>query len=364
MNVAQALADRSARNNWQHNPAYLVGSSSWTHGQVHGLAARAATVLAERGVRPRQHVLLSMPDGIAWIATFLALARLGAVAVTTNPRLTVVDHTFIAEDCRAQLVITDSPERFDGVRCLDAGELLARAETSPLAAAQAVPAHAPLYVQYTSGTTGRPIGVPHRHADLEHYHRAVGSAMLHMTEADVSLSVSKLHFAYGFGNSFVYPLLSGSAAVLLPEHPAPSTVAEAIDRHLVSVLHAVPSAYANLLAEIDGQRFPSLRVAVSAGERLAAELGKRLTDILGAPVLDELGCTEVGGAFCANTLDSPGPGTLGFALPGYQVRLRDDSGRDIVDCGVDGELWVTGPTLLATTSTSRNAPRRRCATDG
>ena len=55
---------------------------------MHDLAARAATVLAEHGVRPGDRVLLALPDGIAWVTAFLAVARLGAVAVLVNPELT------------------------------------------------------------------------------------------------------------------------------------------------------------------------------------------------------------------------------------------------------------------------------------
>ena len=169
--------------------------------------------------------------------------------------------------------------------------------------------------------------------------------MLAITPADVSLSVSKLYFAYGFGNSLVYPLCSDSAAVLVAERPTPARVRELAQRHRVTILHAVPSAYSNLLADGGRGDFGSLRIAVSAGEPLPPALGARARALLGCRVLDELGSTEVGGAFCSNTLHDDVPGTVGRPLAGYAVELRDADSRVVPD-GEPGQVWVRGPTLM------------------
>ncbi|MFJ4564637.1 AMP-binding protein [Streptomyces caelestis] len=70
------------------------GARAWTHGEVHDLAARAATVLAGHGVRPGDRVLLALPGSLAWVTAFLATARLGAVAVLVDPELPATDHAF------------------------------------------------------------------------------------------------------------------------------------------------------------------------------------------------------------------------------------------------------------------------------
>ncbi|MFI1202606.1 AMP-binding protein [Streptomyces sp. NPDC020883] len=349
MNLAADLAVRAARRGWRDRTAYLSGSARVTHGQVHDLAARAAHVLARLGLGPGKRLMLALPDGPDWIVTFLAAARLGAVLVITNPALTAGDHAHLAQECEVVVAVAEEPllTRF-GVRAAIGPErLMAQAAAAPVARAHPVAPNAPLYIQYTSGTTGRPAGVVHRHGDLPHHHRAVGTHMLRIHENDVSLSVSKLFFAYGFGNSLVYPLYTGSAAVLLPERPSPARVAELADRHAVTVLHAVPSALAHLTAEAAPAAFTRVRVAVSAGERLRPTLAEEARRLLGAPVLDELGSTEVGGAFCANTIGHAVLGTLGRALPGFRVQIRDDELRPITAPGVEGDLWTTGPTLMA-----------------
>ncbi|GLH99330.1 AMP-binding protein [Phytohabitans aurantiacus] len=344
MNLAEDLTARSKRNGWDARPAFLTGSRAWKHGEVHDLAARAATVLAARGVRPGDRVLLALPDGIGWVTAFLATARLGAAAVLANPDLPAADHAFLAADSDAALCVSraDLESRFDPLKWMDVDWLLVAAAAAVKAATHRTGPYTPLYVQYTSGTTGIPKGVVHRHRDPGLYHDTVGTRVLGVDANDVTLSVSKLYFAYGFGNAFAFPLYSGSAAVLVPDRPGPERVRELVDRHRVTLLYAVPSAYASL---VDSSGFASVRAAVSAGESLPAAVGARAAELIGAPVLEQIGSTEAGHAFCANSVARNVPGTVGHPVPGFELSLRDASGHRVPD-GAEGDLWVRGPTLL------------------
>ncbi|MFE2944615.1 AMP-binding protein [Streptomyces sp. NPDC059255] len=350
-NLAADLADLAERHGWTRRPAFHQEHRVWTHGEVHDLAARAATVLADRGVAPGDRVLLALPDSIAWVTTFLALARLGATAVLVNPELPRSDHAFMAEDAGVTLGVTGPglEDRIPPERRLFSDQLLALACTAEPAAARPAGSGTPLYIQYTSGTTGRPKGVVHRHGDPEAYYEFIGRRLLRIGPDDVTLSVSKLFFAYGFGNAFVFPLFSGSSAVLVDRRPSPAAVDELVARHRVTLLYSVPSAYAALVADrADGHAacFASVRAAVSAGEGMPAGLGERVSELLGAPVLEQIGSTEVGHAFCANGLSHNTPGTVGRPVPGYEVQLRDGAGAPVPD-GEEGELWVKGPTVTS-----------------
>jgi acyl-coenzyme A synthetase/AMP-(fatty) acid ligase len=337
-NVAAELADRTERNGWSAAPAYVVDDRVWTHGEVHDLAARSASVLFDHGVRPGDRVLLALPDGIGWVVGFLAVARLGAIAVLTNPGLTAADHAFLIRDCDPVLCVSepDLESRFDTVGWLEVAHLLARSVTAARAVEHRVEASAPLYLQYTSGTTGEPKGVLHRHGDLPVYHSTVGQSVLGVQARDVTLSISKLFFAYGFGNALVFPLYSGSSAVLIADRPTPDRVGELVARHRVSLLYAVPTAYAGLVARADPKAFGSLRGAVSAGESLAPVLEQSATELLGAPIYEQLGSTEAGHAFCANGIGHNVAGTVGRPVPGYEIALRDKFGAAVLDDG-EGE---------------------------
>lgn len=156
--------------------------------------------------------------------------------------------------------------------------------------------------------------------------------------------MSKLYFAYGFGNAFVFPLFSGSSAVLVDGRPTPAAVDGLVARHRVTLLYSVPSAYAALVADRGSGHqacFASVRAAVSAGEGLPEGLGQQVTGLLGAPVLEQIGSTEAGHAFCANGLDHNHPGTVGRPVPGFEVELRDRAGRPVPD-GAEGSCGCAG----------------------
>ncbi|WP_422736375.1 class I adenylate-forming enzyme family protein [Micromonospora sp. WMMD729] len=351
MNAAEDLANLMLSKGWHSRPAYHVDDRTYTHGWVHDMAARVAAVLKTQGVTVGSRVLVVLPDGVEWIVTFLASARLGSVAITVNPDLPANDHAFYVHDCKPDLIVSEgalSGRFMPHAPTISAERLVGLAQDASPEVAAPVGADAPLYVQYTSGTTGTPKGAIHRHSDLVAYHAAVGDGMLGLAEGDVLLSTSKLYFPYGFGNSFVYPLHSGSAVVLRRLWLDVSDVPLLIARRRVTVLFAVPSVYSTLLSRGDPHQFATVRVAISAGEPLTVALGERTSGLIDAPVLNMLGSTEVGGAFCANTVADNELGTVGSPLAGYEVELRDDSGRPAPPDGgeCEGHLWVRGSTVM------------------
>lgn len=350
MNVAVELEQRAVVHHWCQRPAYRsAGGRAVTHGEVHQRSAQVAAVLAHHGVRPGDRVLLRSSDRPEWVQVFLGALRLGAVPVAAPPVATEPERRRVEADCRPAMVVVDpgDPGSAD-VATMSVDDLARAAELElPPAPVDAGPGS---YVQYTSGTTGEPRGAVHSGADLAHHHVAVGEHVLGLLPDDVSLSVSKLFFTYGFGNSLIYPLFSGSSAILLAHRPGPEELAELVARHRVTVVHGVPSAWAGLLAAFGREPAPwatDIRVAVSAGERLPTALAADVESLLGAPLLDELGSTELGGACCAQTPSQRRPGTLGPPLPGFAVEVRDDTGERVLPEGAVGELWVSGPTLTS-----------------
>lgn len=347
-NLAGFLEARAVEGGWAGEVAFVVGDRDVTHGEVHEGAARAASFLSGLGAGRGDRVLIALPDGVELVWSFLGAVRLGAIAVPVNPRLTAADHRIAAADTGARVVVcsADLAERFAGGPVVVRGEELEAAIAGcPLRQPADVAAGAGAYAQYTSGTTGPPRAALHAHGHPLVYFEAFARPAIAIDRGDVVLSVSKLYFAYGLGNSLFFPLLAGCRAVLHPGHPRPDDVAEVVRRHAVTVLYAVPTFYAHLVAGGRPDAFASLRVAVSAGEPLTVALAERARAFLGCPVLDGLGSTEVGQTFASNTLGGWRDGTVGRALPPYRVSVRDDGGRDVAP-GQVGALWVAGPTLL------------------
>jgi acyl-coenzyme A synthetase/AMP-(fatty) acid ligase len=326
----------------------VVGDRTFTHAEVHTGAARAASMLAGRGVVAGDRVLIALPDGIELVWAFLGAVRLGAVAVPVNPRLTAADHRDAAVVAAAAMVVCPAAlaDRFDGRPVVVADELeTALTGWAPRDASGADPSD-PAYAQFTSGTTGAPKAALHTHGDPLVYFDAFARPAIAIGRGDVVLSVSKLYFAYGLGNSLFFPLLAGCRAVLHADHPRAPDVAALVRRRRVTVLFAVPTFYARLLADGRPDAWSSVRVAVSAGETLTVALAERAAALLGCPVLDGLGSTEVGQTFVSNTLaGGRRAGSVGRALPPYRVEVRDGRGAAVAP-GAVGDLWVAGPTLL------------------
>ena len=347
-NLAAVLETGAADGGWAGDVAFVAGARVFTHAEVHEGAARCASFLAQRGVDRGDRVLIALADGIEFVWAFLGAVRLGAIAVPVNPRLTAADHADAAADAGARVVVcgTDLAARFAGRPAVMDEELEAAMEGCPSRPPAAVSDRDPAYAQYTSGTTGRPKAAVHAHGDPPVYFDAFARRAIAIRRTDVVLSVSKLYFAYGLGNSLFFPLLAGCRAVLHAPHPKAEDVAEAVRGQGVTALFSVPTFYARLVAAGEADAFGTLRVAVSAGEALSVALAERARSLLGCPILDGIGSTEVGQTFASNTLECARDGTVGRALPPYRVAVRDERGMGDFAPGEVGALWVAGPTLL------------------
>src|SRR6185369_9185334 len=118
---------------------------------------------------------------------------------------------------------------------------------------------------------------------------------------------------------------------------------DAIERYQPTVLCLVPTLYNAILndAGATASDLSSLRLCISAAEPLAPETWRRWKETFGQIILDGIGSTELLHIFCSNTLTAHKPGSSGKPVPGYDLRILDDEGRQ-VDAGETGNLFVKG----------------------
>ncbi|MGM1062278.1 class I adenylate-forming enzyme family protein [Saccharothrix sp. Mg75] len=342
MNLVEVLRAGAAAGGWLDRPAYEVDGGVLTHAEVHDGAARVAGALVGAGVRPGDRVVLVLDDGPDLVLAFLGAAHAGAVAVPVNPRLHRDELRRVLGSARPALVVRrpgDDPPVTGCPVTTFAG--LGGAEPVP-----AVPRadDDQVYATFTSGTTGVPRLCPQLHGDPVVHHRSFAVPALGLGPDDVVHSVSKAYFAYGLSNSLLFPLLSGSHVVLNPSPPSAGDVLSIVDEYNVTALFAVPTFYGKLVAHPGAERLAGLRLAATGGEVLSAALEERLMAVLGDRLLNGIGTTEVGQAFTHNTFAARRVGTVGRALPPFEVRVVDDSGAP-VGPDVVGRLQVRGPTV-------------------
>lgn len=194
---------------------------------------------------------------------------------------------------------------------------------------------------YTSGTTGKPKGVPHRHADLLVPARTWGE-VLGIVGQDVIFSASKLYFAYGLLAGLILPLSAGATVALYPDKPGAYELFAVIAERRPSVFFGVPTLYGLMIRAFDATaRLESLRLCVSAGEALPPVLFEEWKRLTGLELLDGIGSTEACNVFISNRPGRVKAGTSGQVVPGYEVKLVDDAGRPVAS-GERGHLLVRG----------------------
>jgi benzoate-CoA ligase family protein len=196
---------------------------------------------------------------------------------------------------------------------------------------------------FSGGTTGRPKAVVQTHTSFANTTECYAKGWLGYGSSDVTLSVPKLFFGYATGSNLLFPFAVGATAVLFPDRCTAEVVFEKIARHRPTILVNVPTMVNQMVSHAAArhQDLSSLRFATSAGEALPVELHERWKATFGVDLLDGLGTAEMWHIFISNRPGEVRPGTLGRVVSGFEVRVRDDEGRDL-PAGEVGWLWVQG----------------------
>ncbi len=261
------------------------------------------------------------------------------------------------EDARARAGTDGQPavEWLDWAAALEGAE---PADPVPVAATD------PLYVLYTSGTTGTPKGVVRDnggHAvaltwSMRHIYD-VGPGEVMWTASDVGWVVGHSYIVYG-------PLLAGATTVLYEGKPVGTPDAGAfwqrVEDHGVKVLFTAPTALRAIRrADPEGELvrrhdIGSLQTLFVAGERLDPETYHWASRVLGVPVVDHWWQTETGWAICANPFGIERlplkAGSPSVPVPGYRVEILDPLGRP-VEVGEEGNIALRLPLPPGTLAT-------------
>ncbi|MFB9836632.1 benzoate-CoA ligase family protein [Actinoallomurus acaciae] len=367
-NASTYLVDRQVESGGGDRTAVAGPGGTLTYAELLGRVQRMASGLRAVGVRPEERVMIFMPDSPGMLALILGAMRIGAVPVPVSTMMTARDLAGVLRDSRARVLVAGAEFAAAAEEAAGSAPDLAvfalTGETPPRAPAWAQshllakiaesdgagdpyptsPDSTALWL-YTSGTTGRPKGAIHRHASIRSVCETYGARVLGIRPDDRCLSVPKLFFAYGIGNSCFFPLSAGASAVLEPARPTPAGIAERLLAERPTLFFGVPTFYAALLsADLPAETFASVRQAVSAGEPLPAPILRRFAERFGVEILDGIGATEALHIFVSNRPGEVRPGSTGLPVPGYDVRIVDDAGAD-VPRGTPGHLMVRGDSI-------------------
>lgn len=336
-----------------------------TYGELHTAVNRVAARLRDLGLRREERVLVVLDDTLAFPATFLGAMRIGAVPIPVNFLARPRDFGYFLDDSYAVAAIVDSvfmekvgPEvtsREDLLLIVANGES-GEAESLDEWLATSTDEVDPVETHpddmafwlYSSGSTGPPKGVVHRHSNVGATCQQYAKPTLGITEEDVVFSSTKMFHAYGLGNNLTFPLWVGATSVYSTGAPTPDKLLERVATHQPTLYFSVPALYNAIMAhpEFDDTDWSSVRLGVSAAEPLPPGTWHRFQERTGIEIMDGLGSTELLHIYCTNRPGSVKPGSSGTAVNGYEIEIRDQNGEPAADDEA-GELWVRGPSALS-----------------
>jgi propionyl-CoA synthetase len=369
----------------------VTGSQrTYTYRELRDEVARTAGLLRQLGVGAGDTVLLYMPMVPEAAIGMLACARLGAVhsvvfgGFAPHELAVRIDHAqpsvVLSASCGIEVsrvieykplldaaleeahhqpdrcVILQRPQATAELRAgrdLDWTEAVAHADPVPCAS---VAATDPLYVLYTSGTTGLPKGVVRDNGG-----HAVALAwslrnVYGVEPGDVFWAASDVGWVVGHSYIVYAPLLVGATTVLYEGKPVgtpdPGAFWRVVEEHGVNVLFTAPTAFRAIKKEdpagthLGRYDVSSLRHLFLAGERLDPDTYHWATDLLGIPVVDHWWQTETGWPIAANCVGIEAlpikPGSPTKPVPGYDVRVLDPNGNECA-AGREGAVAIKLP---------------------
>ncbi|HZR53176.1 MAG TPA: benzoate-CoA ligase family protein [Streptosporangiaceae bacterium] len=349
MNASEYLLDRHVAAGGGDRLALTGPAGDLTYAELLDRVQRAAGGLRSRGLEPEQRVLMFMSDSPDFVVAYLAAMRIGAIPVPVSTMLRAEGLAELLVDSRARLLVI-TPEFTERAAAVAASAPELRGVVgvpdlvsgAPDPAVYPVSPDSPAFWLYTSGTTGTSKGAMHRHGAVQVVCETYAAQVLGIRPEDRCLSAAKAFFAYGLGNSVLFPLSVGACAILEPSPARPDLLVSRADSYGATLFFAGPTFFANMLrAGLGSDALRGVRLATSAGEALPAALYQRWTSHFGVDILDGIGMTEMLHIFLSNRPGQVRPGTTGVAVPGYDLKILDDDGTPVPP-GQPGTLFVRG----------------------
>jgi len=338
-----------------------------SYGQLAAEVDRIARGLHDLGVRRGDRVLMFAGNSPAVLATYLAVARLGAIFAPVNASFREREGRYILGNAQPRVAIVDEAlldefGRWSGVATADL-VVLAGAEGRGALPASAtsfddlgrgvaevpvarVPEEAGVLLCYTSGTTSTPKPVLHSHRS-ELYNARTYAEVWGLGSGDRGVVALPVTWVYGLSTTSMALLTTGGTVVLL-ERFHPVLVLEAIEAQRATAMWGTMSMYSKLLEVLKERAadLSSLRVVVNGGEPCPPPLVQEFEERSGIRLLGSYATSEVRPVLAVRPGDGPVPeGSAGQLVPGAEIFLEDEAGNE-VPVGEAGHALLRCPGML------------------
>ena len=360
-----------------------------TYKELHKRVCKFANVLKEKGIQKGDRVCIYLPMIPELAISVLACARIGAIHSVVFAGFSSTALATRINDCEAKMVIT-SDGSFRGAKTIDLKGIVDEAlencscvatvlvakriqsdiqmvenrdywlqplldNASELCEPEIVNAEDPLFILYTSGSTGSPKGMLHTTAGYMIYTAYTFKNVFSYKENDVYWCTADIGWITGHSYIVYGPLANGATTVMfegVPSYPDFGRFWEIVEKHKITQFYTAPTAIRALAKEkldfVDKYDLSSLKVLGTVGEPINEEAWHWYNDNVGkkkSPIVDTWWQTETGGIMISpipyTTPTKPTYATL--PLPGIQLALMDADGEEVKGNQVDGRLCVKYP---------------------
>jgi len=330
---------------------------NWTYTELEEKINNLSIELSNLEIGHKDRLAIVHPQDHAFATVFFAALRIGAHLAPLNPAYIPSEFEFYLDVVKPKLIIVpyDTPDGIkiaannlhlplllidSSLKLMPVGSWTRSLPDNPS------PDDTALFL-HTSGTTGRPKGVPLRHRNLAASIKNISGA-LKLKENDTSLCVMPLFHIHGLMVSLLTPLSTGGTVVLAPRFSA-SNFWKWVCDNKVNWYSAVPTIHQVLLsrADEDGAPKPSpLRFIRSSSSPLAVSTFKALEERFGCPVIEAYGMTEASHQITTNLLP-PNERKAGIVGMGYGVNISiiGDINK-ILPHNCEGEVVIKGPNVI------------------
>ncbi len=364
--TAHSLVERQAKTR-PRAAALIYKGQTTSYAVLQDQIERWASVLRDRGVKKGDAFGLIMRNSPEFIITFFALVRLGARAVPVNFLLKADEISFIFNDAGVVGCLTQPsflanvleakkslPKLRDVIVTGDkTSDLLSfnqliQSTVRPPDLPNMQDAEDIAMIIYTSGTTGKPKGAMLTHhnfiANIEQCKGQVPS----LNPKDTFMCLLPMFHSFAWTVCVMIPMYLGSATVIVESIQPFDLVLKQNIKHGVKIFVAVPPIFAAM------QRVPfwrplrflvPVRLCIAGAAALPPAVEQAFDDKFGIPILQGYGLTEASPVVTLNPESKHILGSIGTALPGIELRIVDDHGKDVPE-GEVGEICIRGDNVM------------------
>lgn len=350
------LIETIANSRQSKNIAYVYEGESSTYDELMIQTNRFAMELINRKIKKDDKVAVLLGNSPEFIQAYLAILKIGAIAVPLNPAFTENELIYILNDANVKLVVTKEEQQnklFSVKRTCPICEHIIAIESLNEQTYSNDLYNSPVFsendtavILYTSGTTGNPKGAIITHLNLLENAKDF-SSMIELHETDKMIAVLPMFHSFCLTICVNMILLNGATTIIVPKFN-PIELVNIIKNEKATLIAAVPTIYNYLhqLTNVTSEDFTSLRACISGGSSIPVELLQSLKEKFKLNILEGYGLSETSPVLTFNPYGGLSkPGSVGIDLPSVKTKIFNEAGEEVL-AGELGEVVAKGPNVM------------------